>query len=254
MCNPLRSGGRGTTKVARCRVARNCRLYGCYTGSNRTMFLSFNPPFGLYKVVQYISIVPWKLVLVFTGLVGVVASTIWFLGASSPLAKLQRVMSERVAQEISAQLREVDFVKPAELEEVSITLAQVAELQRQSDQKTDQALSMLESATEDISAAASASLRDSSAYQQVLRQVSRSYGSELPDNASADTSSSPGLLSLNKATAAQLMDLPGIGEAYAQRILEYRSQKGAFTSIDQLKEVKGIGDALFAKIAPLVSL
>ncbi len=53
---------------------------------------------------------------------------------------------------------------------------------------------------------------------------------------------------LNTATAADLEALPGIGSAYAQRIIERRQQKGPFTDIAQIKEVRGIGDALYTRI------
>lgn len=55
-------------------------------------------------------------------------------------------------------------------------------------------------------------------------------------------------VNLNIATAADLEALPGIGSAYARRIIEYRQQKGHFTDISQIREVQGIGQALYARI------
>ncbi|MFN4131824.1 MAG: ComEA family DNA-binding protein [Caldimicrobium sp.] len=49
-------------------------------------------------------------------------------------------------------------------------------------------------------------------------------------------------LDLNKATLDQLKALPGIGEITAKRIIELRERKGGFQSIEELKEVPGIGD------------
>ncbi|WP_206315771.1 ComEA family DNA-binding protein [Streptomyces sp. C1-2] len=49
-------------------------------------------------------------------------------------------------------------------------------------------------------------------------------------------------LSLNSATADQLDTLPGVGPVLAGHILDYRTQHGGFTSVDQLREVTGIGD------------
>ena len=54
-----------------------------------------------------------------------------------------------------------------------------------------------------------------------------------------------GPVSLGQATEAQLETLDGIGPALAGRILEYRRQHGGFRSIDELKEVSGIGDKRF---------
>ena len=46
---------------------------------------------------------------------------------------------------------------------------------------------------------------------------------------------------MNTATLKEWVQLPGIGEVYAQRILEYRSTYGDFTRLEDLMEVKGIG-------------
>lgn len=54
-----------------------------------------------------------------------------------------------------------------------------------------------------------------------------------------------GPISLSQATEAQLESLDGIGPALAGRILEYRRQHGGFRSLDELKEVSGIGDKRF---------
>ena len=60
------------------------------------------------------------------------------------------------------------------------------------------------------------------------------------------------LVDLNTATVAELDALPGIGPVLAQRILAWRTQHGSFTSVDQLHEVTGVGDAKFADLSPLV--
>lgn len=62
------------------------------------------------------------------------------------------------------------------------------------------------------------------------------------------------LIDLNTATAAELDQLPGIGEVLAGRIVEYRQTRGPFTSIDQLVEVEGISFRLVDRIRPYVTV
>ena len=57
-----------------------------------------------------------------------------------------------------------------------------------------------------------------------------------------------GLVNINTANAAQLTQLPGIGPAIAQKIIDYRTANGPFTSVDDLTKVPGIGAAKLAQI------
>ena len=62
-----------------------------------------------------------------------------------------------------------------------------------------------------------------------------------------------GQISLSRADLATLDSLPGIGPTLAQRIIDGRTAHGGFTRVDQLAEVSGRGDKLFATIQPLVA-
>jgi competence protein ComEA len=59
-------------------------------------------------------------------------------------------------------------------------------------------------------------------------------------------------INLNTATLEQLETLPGIGRKTAERILEYRTKSGSFKRIEELMNVKGIGEKSFLKLKPLV--
>lgn len=62
-----------------------------------------------------------------------------------------------------------------------------------------------------------------------------------------------GPVSLNTATADQLETLPGVGPVLAQHIVDYRSRHGGFRSVEELRQVTGIGDRRFADLRGLVT-
>lgn len=72
-------------------------------------------------------------------------------------------------------------------------------------------------------------------------------GSTQPDMAD-------GRVNLNTATKAQLMTLPGIGEAKADSIIAYREKNGGFSSIDDIKKIEGIKEGVFAKIKDSIAV
>ncbi|QGV80682.1 ComEA family DNA-binding protein [Streptomyces ficellus] len=61
-----------------------------------------------------------------------------------------------------------------------------------------------------------------------------------------------GPVSLNTATVEQLDTLPGVGPVLAQHIVDHRTRHGGFRSVDELREVNGIGERRFADLQPLV--
>ncbi|WP_310226837.1 helix-hairpin-helix domain-containing protein [Paenibacillus qinlingensis] len=69
-------------------------------------------------------------------------------------------------------------------------------------------------------------------------------------NTTAD--SRAGLLNLNTATLEQLDKLPGIGESKAKAIIAHRSKIGSFKRVEELMDVKGIGEKMFEKLRGLL--
>ena len=63
-----------------------------------------------------------------------------------------------------------------------------------------------------------------------------------------------GRVRLNAATSEQLRQLPLIEPKMAVRILQYRQQHGPFESLDELRQVRGIGPRVLEKLRPLVAL
>ena len=61
-------------------------------------------------------------------------------------------------------------------------------------------------------------------------------------------------INLNTATLDQLTTLPGIGAKTAERILEYRTKSGGFKKIEELMNVRGIGEKSFLKLKPLITV
>jgi competence protein ComEA len=62
------------------------------------------------------------------------------------------------------------------------------------------------------------------------------------------------VVNVNTASADQLDALPGIGPALAARIIEYRQKNGAFKKLEDLMNVRGIGEKNFLKLKPLLTL
>jgi competence ComEA-like helix-hairpin-helix protein len=83
--------------------------------------------------------------------------------------------------------------------------------------------------------------------------------STLPEDSIGGISADPisrkesGKLNINRATKQQLMDLPGIGEVTADRILQLREETGDFTTLEDLRAVKGISKKKLERLSPMIT-
>ncbi len=100
-------------------------------------------------------------------------------------------------------------------------------------------------------------------YNPQVEEVSVSIPDTLPPDSVKAESSKPNTdavkpstarININTADAKTLESLPGIGPAYASRIIEYRTENGAFTSYDELLKIKGIGKKRLEKLLPFIQL
>lgn len=77
-------------------------------------------------------------------------------------------------------------------------------------------------------------------------------GSGTSGTATGTSATATGKINLNTASAEELQTLSGIGPSLSQRIVDYRTSNGGFKSIEELKEVSGIGDARYESLKDLV--
>lgn len=89
---------------------------------------------------------------------------------------------------------------------------------------------------------------------EIVQQTSSAVEPSEEVLVSDDTESDSGKVSLNTATKEQLMTISGIGEAFAQRIIDYREENGQFTDLTQLMNIDGIGEKRYQKWSPYLTL
>jgi competence protein ComEA len=71
---------------------------------------------------------------------------------------------------------------------------------------------------------------------------------------SAKSTTTTGIVNINTASAADLEGLPGIGAKTAARIIEYRQKNGPFKKVEELMNVRGVGEKNFLKLKPQITV
>lgn len=90
--------------------------------------------------------------------------------------------------------------------------------------------------------------------QKITVPVAGATPAPVDNAAPSDSSQSGALININTATQEELETLPSIGEVRAQAIIAYREEHGGFRTTDELMEVSGIGEKIFADIAPHITV
>ncbi len=86
---------------------------------------------------------------------------------------------------------------------------------------------------------------------EIVEEVSEQASS---GSSSSSSSNSNGKININKATATELTSVPGIGESTAQKIIAYREENGKFKTIEDIKNVSGIGDSKYNSMKDSISV
>ncbi len=89
----------------------------------------------------------------------------------------------------------------------------------------------------------------------VLTQEEIAQGmTAVPENSEARVGADDGLVNINTASVSELTGVSGIGESRARAIIDYREKNGTFSSVEEIKNVDGIKDGLFAKIKDYITV
>lgn len=85
-------------------------------------------------------------------------------------------------------------------------------------------------------------------------EISTESGENVIQDNNNEGSSNNSLVNINTASLSQLLELPGVGNSTAQKILDYRNENGKFKSIEDIKNVSGIGDSKFNNIKNFITV
>jgi comEA protein len=91
-------------------------------------------------------------------------------------------------------------------------------------------------------------------FQSAFNQEPAPQEPDTQSSASPKPSKTGATVNLNTASAAELEELPGIGPATAARIVEYRQKNGNFKKVEDLMNIRGIGEKSFLKLKPLITV
>jgi comEA protein len=88
----------------------------------------------------------------------------------------------------------------------------------------------------------------------VIAQPQRAAAQGKPSGRSSAKPAATGTININAASVAELRTLPGIGAKTAERIVEYRQKNGPFKKVEELMNVRGVGEKNFLKLKPQLTV
>ena len=91
-------------------------------------------------------------------------------------------------------------------------------------------------------------------YQESIELCNKDNNDVCIEKMEANNTENNSIININEANKELLMTLTGIGESKAVKIIEYREKEGKFNTIEDIKNVEGIGDSLFEKIKNYITI